>query len=71
MLFRSKGTIYTKYKQFVDNCFEACPRCALHAQTLGFIHPTTEKKISFESALPLDMQTVIEKWRKYKVAAHH
>lgn len=65
-----KGTIYTKYKQFVDNCFEICPRCALHAATLGFIHPTTQEKIVFESELPSDMQGVIEKWRNYKIAAH-
>ncbi|MCX6206103.1 MAG: RluA family pseudouridine synthase [Bacteroidetes bacterium] len=60
-----KGTIYTKYKQFVDNCFEVCGRCALHAKTLGFIHPTTGKEILFESALPNDMTAVIEKWRNY------
>jgi 23S rRNA pseudouridine1911/1915/1917 synthase len=60
-----KGTIYTKYKQFVDNCFEACPRCALHAKTLGFIHPATGKEIFFESTLPTDMETAIEKWRQY------
>jgi 23S rRNA pseudouridine1911/1915/1917 synthase len=65
-----KGTIYTKYKQFVDNCFDACPRCALHAQTLGFIHPTTEKQISFDSPLPSDMQAVIEKWKYYKASAN-
>jgi 23S rRNA pseudouridine1911/1915/1917 synthase len=60
-----KGTIYSKYKQFVDNCFEICPRCALHARTLGFIHPTTQKEILFESPLPEDMQSVIDKWRNY------
>jgi 23S rRNA pseudouridine1911/1915/1917 synthase len=60
-----KGTIYTKYKQFVDNCFEVCPRCALHAQILGFIHPTTNEEILFESELPNDMKHVIEKWRNY------
>lgn len=60
-----KGTVYTKYKQFVDNCFELCPRCALHAKTLGFIHPTTQKEVLFESALPNDMEQVIEKWRGY------
>ena len=65
-----KGTIYTKYKQFVDNCFEICPRCALHAATLGFVHPTTNEKIIFESELPSDMQGVIEKWKNYKAAAH-
>jgi len=65
-----KGTIYTKYKQFVDNCFEACPRCALHAATLGFEHPTTGQKMTFESELPSDMQAVITKWKGYKAAAH-
>ncbi|QEC67444.1 RluA family pseudouridine synthase [Panacibacter ginsenosidivorans] len=60
-----KGTIYTKYKQFVDNCFELCPRCALHARTLGFKHPVTGKEIFFESALPDDMNKVIDKWRNY------
>ncbi|MEY2646550.1 MAG: RluA family pseudouridine synthase [Sediminibacterium sp.] len=65
-----KGTIYTKYKQFVDNCFEACPRCALHAATLGFEHPTTGKHMSFDSPLPADMEAVITKWRNYKSAAH-
>lgn len=60
-----KGTIYSKYKQFVDNCFEACPRCALHAKTLGFIHPHTGKEIFFESPLPPDMEAAIDKWRQY------
>jgi 23S rRNA pseudouridine1911/1915/1917 synthase len=60
-----KGTVYTKYKQFVDNCFELCPRCALHARTLGFIHPVTKKEMLFESALPEDMGAVIDKWRRY------
>jgi 23S rRNA pseudouridine1911/1915/1917 synthase len=60
-----KGTIYTKYKQFVDNCFAICPRCALHAKTLGFTHPVTNKEILFESELPDDMTQVVEKWRRY------
>jgi len=60
-----KGTFYTKYKQFVDNCFALCPRCALHARTLGFIHPVTQKEMFFESPLPDDMAQVIEKWRNY------
>ncbi|MCZ2222057.1 MAG: RluA family pseudouridine synthase, partial [Chitinophagales bacterium] len=60
-----KGTIYTKYKQFVENCFKVCPRCALHAKTLGFIHPTTGKDLFFEAPLPDDMQNVIDKWRNY------
>ncbi len=60
-----KGTIYTKYKQFVENCFEMCPRCALHAKTLGFKHPRTGEEVFFESPLPADMAGVIEKWRNY------
>lgn len=60
-----KGTIYTKYKQFVDNCFDICPRCALHAKTLGFIHPRTQKEMFFDTDLPDDMRLVTEKWRKY------
>ncbi len=61
-----KGTVFTKYKQFVDNCFIICPRHALHAQQLGFIHPTTKKQMNFESELPDDMINVIEKWKKYR-----
>jgi len=60
-----KGTVFTKYKQFVDNCFAICPRHALHAQQLGFIHPATKKQMHFESELPDDMKAVIEKWKKY------
>jgi 23S rRNA pseudouridine1911/1915/1917 synthase len=62
-----KGTVFSKYKQFVDNCFALCPRHALHAQQLGFIHPVTKKQMYFESELPEDMKAVIEKWRKYSV----
>lgn len=60
-----KGTVYSKYKQFVDNCFKIIKRQALHAQSLGFVHPTSKKKIHFEAPLPEDMQQVIEKWRGY------
>ena len=60
-----KGTVYTKYKQFVDNCFTICPRQALHAKTLGFIHPTTAEEMQFDSEIPDDMMLVIDKWRKY------
>jgi len=60
-----KGTVYTKYKQFVDNCFSICSRQALHAKELGFIHPTTKEKMLFTSNLPEDMDQLIEKWRKY------
>lgn len=60
-----KGTVYAKYKQFVENCFAICPRQALHAKTLGFIHPTTGEEMNFDTELPSDMEQVIEKWRKY------
>jgi 23S rRNA pseudouridine1911/1915/1917 synthase len=60
-----KGTVYAKYKQFVENCFAICPRQALHAKTLGFIHPTTGKEMYFDTPLPADIEQVIEKWRKY------
>ena len=60
-----KGTVFAKYRQFVDNCFAICPRQALHAKTLGFIHPTTKKEMFFEAELPVDMKLVIEKWRNY------
>jgi 23S rRNA pseudouridine1911/1915/1917 synthase len=60
-----KGTVYARYKQFVDNCFHLCPRQALHARTLGFIHPSSGNEVFFESKLPDDMESVIEKWRKY------
>jgi 23S rRNA pseudouridine1911/1915/1917 synthase len=63
-----KGTIFAKYKQFVENCFELCPRHALHARTLGFIHPRTRKEMTFNSDIPADMTTVIEKWRRYSNA---
>lgn len=59
-----KGERTTKYKQFVKNCFEICQRQALHAKTLGFVHPTTGKYMSFTSQLPDDMQLLIEKWRR-------
>jgi len=62
-----KGTVFSKYKQFVENCFAICPRQALHAKTLGFIHPTTGKEMFFDSELPDDMREVIDKWRKYAV----
>jgi 23S rRNA pseudouridine1911/1915/1917 synthase len=60
-----KGTVFTRYKQFVDNCFQICARQALHAKTLGFIHPDSEKEVFFDTELPDDMKEVIEKWRKY------
>lgn len=60
-----KGTVFAKYKQFVENCFAICPRQALHAKTLGFTHPSTGEVLFFESEVPSDMQEVIEKWRGY------
>ncbi|RLD81413.1 MAG: RNA pseudouridine synthase [Bacteroidetes bacterium] len=62
-----KGTTFTKYKQFVDNCFKILPRQALHARTLGFEHPTTKKFLRFNSELPEDMELVLEKWRNYTI----
>ena len=63
-----KGTVYARYKQFVENCFTMCPRQALHAKTLGFIHPTDNKEMNFDSELPEDMAQVIEKWRAYSAS---
>lgn len=60
-----KGTVFSKYRQFVDNCFAVIPRHALHAQSLGFIHPRTGKEIYFESELPEDFREVLEKWKGY------
>ena len=60
-----KGTTFTKYKQFVDNCFKILPRQALHAKTLGFVHPKTGKFMSFDTPIPDDMVQCIEKWRTY------
>ena len=60
-----KGTTFTKYKQFVDNCFKTLSRQALHAKTLGFVHPTTGKTMSFTTEIPQDMQNCIEKWQTY------
>lgn len=60
-----KGTTFTKYKQFVDNCFKVMPRQALHAKSLGFIHPTTKKFMQFDSELPEDFKSLLSKWEKY------
>jgi 23S rRNA pseudouridine1911/1915/1917 synthase len=60
-----KGTVFSKYKQFVDNCFQIIPRQALHAKTLGFVHPATGEKMFFDSELPDDIKSVIEKWEHY------
>ncbi|ADR21438.1 pseudouridine synthase [Marivirga tractuosa] len=60
-----KGTQFSKYKSFVDNCFKIIPRQALHAKSLGFIHPSSNKSVHFESELPKDFEEVLEKWRHY------
>ena len=60
-----EGTHFSKYKQFVNNCFETCPRQALHAMTLGFVHPRTGEEMFFTSPLPEDMTNLIDKWRNY------
>ena len=60
-----RGTTFSKYRQFVMNCFKILPRQALHAKTLGFIHPVTKEKMLFDSELPEDMATAIEKWENY------
>jgi 23S rRNA pseudouridine1911/1915/1917 synthase len=60
-----KGTIYSKYKQFIENCFTILPRQALHAATLGFVHPVTGKHLFFEAPLPKEFEAVLDKWRKY------
>lgn len=62
-----KGTTFTKYKQFVNNCFKILPRQALHAKSLAFDHPATNQRMFFESPLPDDMQQAIDKWRNYIV----
>ena len=60
-----KGTTFTKYKQFVENCFKVLPRQALHARTLGFIHPVTKKMMRFEAAIPDDIEQCLDRWRNY------
>lgn len=60
-----KGTTFSKYKQFISNCFDICPRQALHAKTLGFEHPATGQQMDFDSDIPADMQVLIAKWRAY------
>jgi 23S rRNA pseudouridine1911/1915/1917 synthase len=64
-----KGTVFSKYKAFVENCFKVMPRQALHAKSLGFIHPTTKERMFFESDLPEDFRKVIERWQNY--VRHH
>jgi len=60
-----KGTTFAKYKQFIQNCFDICPRQALHAKTLGFEHPTTHERMYFNSELPEDMKNLLDKWKNY------
>jgi 23S rRNA pseudouridine1911/1915/1917 synthase len=60
-----KGTTFTKYKQFIDNCFKILPRQALHAKTLGFLHPTTNEFLRFDTKIPEDLENCINKWRTY------
>ena len=62
-----KGTTTSSYKQFIQNCFKVCPRQALHAKTLGFVHPRTGQEMMFTSELPQDMQALIDKWNNYKI----
>jgi len=64
-----KGTTFSKYKQFIENCFSILPRQALHAKSLGFTHPKTKEWMQFDSELPLDMQEALEKWRRYTVGS--
>lgn len=61
-----KGTTFSKYRRFVENCFEVCPRQALHARTLGFVHPRTGKQMDFDCPIPEDMTALLEKWRAYR-----
>src|SRR5690606_11958498 len=65
-----KGTVFNKYKQFVQNCFELLPRQALHAKSLGFIHPRTKEQMYFEVPLPQDFQLALEKWRSYSATVN-
>ncbi|NEU08200.1 RluA family pseudouridine synthase [Flavihumibacter sp. R14] len=60
-----KGTVFSKYKQFVENCFELLPRQALHAKSLGFVHPVSRESLFFDSEIPADISAVVEKWRNY------
>ncbi|MDD2962122.1 MAG: RluA family pseudouridine synthase [Muribaculaceae bacterium] len=60
-----RGSVFSKYTQFVQNCFSICPRQALHAKTLGFIHPVTGEEMNFTSKIPSDMEQLLEKWRDY------
>lgn len=61
-----RGTTFAKYRQFVENCFKVCPRQALHARTLGFVHPHTGEEMDFSAPIPADMTALIERWREYR-----
>ena len=60
-----KGTLFSKYEQFIENCFKIIPRQALHAKTLGFMHPVKKEWVQFESELPQDFKEAVEKWEHY------
>ena len=60
-----RGTTFAKYRQFVQNCFDICPRQALHAKTLGFVHPRTGEELFFDTEVPADMTNLVERWRQY------
>ena len=62
-----RGTVFAKYKQFVLNCFKICTGQALHAKSLKFSHPITNKKLKFDSEPPNDFKKLIDKWRKYSI----
>ena len=64
-----KGTNFSKYSQFVRNCFKQCPRQALHAKTLGFVHPSTGQEMFFDSSLPEDFLSMVDSWRRYSMAS--
>ena len=64
-----QGTVYSKYRQFIANCFTVCPRQALHAKTLGFVHPVSRKFLQFSSELPADMVALLDKWRRFTAAS--
>jgi 23S rRNA pseudouridine1911/1915/1917 synthase len=61
----SLRVLFLQSRQFVENCFEICPRHALHAKSLGFKHPTTGKEMYFETEMPDDMNHLVDKWRNY------
>jgi 23S rRNA pseudouridine1911/1915/1917 synthase len=60
-----KGTVFSKYKSFVENTFQVLPRQALHAKSLGFTHPATKERMYFESELPEEFEQALERWRTY------